>query len=192
MTERPDVRLRDLLQGLTHLFLNQLNTEQAIVLGVDDHGRLMPLAPADATPDLVARAVRHSSGLMRSVGGDMALATSSPRSAGNALHQVEFENDREVGVATAEMETGQCVPISWHGEIVGILYHESQGNQNPPAPATPSGHVRPLEYVERDAILHALQASRGNRTVAAQALGISVRKLQYRIKEYQQQGIEIA
>ena len=191
MSERPDVRLRDLLQGLTHLFLNQLKTDQAIVLGVDDHGRLMPLAPADASPDLVARAVRHSSGLMRSVGGDALLATSGPRSAGNALHQVELENDHEVGVATAEMETGQCVPISWHGEIVGILYLESQGNQNPSAPATPSGHVRPLEYVERDAILHALQVSRGNRTVAAQALGISVRKLQYRIKEYQQQGIEI-
>ena len=192
MSERPDVRLKDLLQGITHLFLNQLKIEHAIVLGVDDHGRLMPLAPADAAPDLMARAVRHSSSLMRSVGGDPVLATSNSRSGGHPPHQSTAANEHETAVATAEMESGQCVPIRWHGEIVGVLYLESQGTQEQSAPETAAAHIRRLEYVERDAILHALQVSRGNRTVAAQALGISVRKLQYRIKEYQQQGIEIS
>lgn len=51
--------------------------------------------------------------------------------------------------------------------------------------------VRPLDLLERDAILHALQEYEGNRTAAAHALGISVRKLQYKIKEYQQQGIAV-
>ncbi len=189
MHERPDVRLRDLLQGLTRLFLSRMKTEHAIVLGVDGDGHLMPLAPADAAADLVARAVRHSSSLMRSVGGEPVLATSSARSVGNPLRQALV--DHETAVATAEMESGHCVPIRWHGEIVGVLYLESQGTQDQAAPESTGTRVRRLEYVERDTILQALQVCRGNRTVAAQALGISVRKLQYRIKEYQQQGIEI-
>jgi two-component system NtrC family response regulator/two-component system response regulator HydG len=49
--------------------------------------------------------------------------------------------------------------------------------------------VRPLEEIERRAILAALQQNSGNRTAAAQALGISVRKLQYKIKEYQEAGL---
>jgi DNA-binding NtrC family response regulator len=53
------------------------------------------------------------------------------------------------------------------------------------------GGVQPLEDLERDAILGALREFGGNRTAAAQALGISVRKLQYKIKEYQQQGISL-
>ena len=48
-----------------------------------------------------------------------------------------------------------------------------------------------LEELERQAILAALSHYEGNRTAAAQALGISVRKLQYKIKEYQEAGISI-
>jgi DNA-binding NtrC family response regulator len=48
-----------------------------------------------------------------------------------------------------------------------------------------------LEDLEREAIVAALDHFEGNRTTAAQALGISVRKLQYKIKEYQQAGIRI-
>jgi two-component system response regulator HydG len=39
--------------------------------------------------------------------------------------------------------------------------------------------------IERQAILNALEANRGNRTRAARQLGISVRTLQYRLKQYQ-------
>jgi len=69
--------------------------------------------------------------------------------------------------------------------------------KGPAAPSPPAAHpepatvpgVRPLEEIERRAILDALRQHEGNRTAAAQALGISVRKLQYKIKEYQQAGI---
>jgi Nif-specific regulatory protein len=51
--------------------------------------------------------------------------------------------------------------------------------------------VRSLDDLEREAIVTALGRYDGNRTAAAHALGISVRKLQYKIKEYQQAGIAI-
>jgi DNA-binding NtrC family response regulator len=46
---------------------------------------------------------------------------------------------------------------------------------------------RPLRWrdIERQAIEDALTMNRGNRTLAAQQLGISLRTLQYRLKEYQ-------
>jgi DNA-binding NtrC family response regulator len=51
--------------------------------------------------------------------------------------------------------------------------------------------VRSLDALEREAIVSALDHFEGNRTAAATALGISVRKLQYKIKEYQQAGMRI-
>ena len=49
-----------------------------------------------------------------------------------------------------------------------------------------SHETRPLKLrdIERAAIEEALQANHGNRTHAARQLGISLRKLQYRLKEY--------
>ena len=46
---------------------------------------------------------------------------------------------------------------------------------------------RPLLWreIERQAIEDALRANHGSRTLAAQQLGISLRTLQYRLKEYQ-------
>jgi len=41
-----------------------------------------------------------------------------------------------------------------------------------------------LRDIERTAIEAALRANHGNRTHAARQLGISLRKLQYRLKEY--------
>jgi DNA-binding NtrC family response regulator len=46
-----------------------------------------------------------------------------------------------------------------------------------------------LADVEREVILSALHGSDGNRTHAAQTLGISVRTLRNRIREYRQLGI---
>ncbi len=49
---------------------------------------------------------------------------------------------------------------------------------------------RPVRWrdIERQAIQDALRMNRGNRTLAAQQLGISLRTLQYRLKEYQLDG----
>lgn len=53
-------------------------------------------------------------------------------------------------------------------------------------PITASGPARPVLFkeIERQAIFDALEANRGNRTKTAQQLGISLRTLQYRLKEY--------
>jgi two-component system response regulator HydG len=53
-------------------------------------------------------------------------------------------------------------------------------------PITASGASRPVLFkdIERQAIEDALRANDGNRTKAAQQLGISLRTLQYRLKEY--------
>ena len=49
---------------------------------------------------------------------------------------------------------------------------------------TNAAHPVKLREIERVAIEDALRANRGNRTHAARQLGISLRKLQYRLKEY--------
>jgi transcriptional regulator with GAF, ATPase, and Fis domain len=53
-------------------------------------------------------------------------------------------------------------------------------------PLTASGPTRPVLFrdIERQAIEDALQANGGNRTKTARQLGISLRTLQYRLKEY--------
>jgi DNA-binding NtrC family response regulator len=53
-------------------------------------------------------------------------------------------------------------------------------------PITSSGPVRPVLFkdIERQAIEDALRANEGNRTKTARQLGISLRTLQYRLKEY--------
>jgi DNA-binding NtrC family response regulator len=53
-------------------------------------------------------------------------------------------------------------------------------------PFVAPGEKRPVKWkdIERQAIEEALRANRGNRTQAARQLGISLRTLQYRLKEY--------
>jgi DNA-binding NtrC family response regulator len=56
-------------------------------------------------------------------------------------------------------------------------------------PASASG---PMDEMERELILASLSRHGGNRQAAAQELGISVRKLYYRLHQYQQQGLSIS
>jgi DNA-binding NtrC family response regulator len=60
-------------------------------------------------------------------------------------------------------------------------YRPTNGDSARAAPLT-------LREIERAAIEDALRANHGNRTHAARQLGISLRKLQYRLKEYAQQA----
>ena len=53
-----------------------------------------------------------------------------------------------------------------------------------PAPAISASGVRPLVELERDAILHALEAVGGNRRRAAELLGIGERTLYDKLKKY--------
>jgi len=59
-------------------------------------------------------------------------------------------------------------------------------------PAREDHGTRPsaaMAEIERDAILAAIHAHGGNRTAAAQALGISRRTLHYRLADYRQSGL---
>ena len=62
--------------------------------------------------------------------------------------------------------------------------------QPPPLEFTPreSSSALSLEEVERQHILAALDRNRGNRNATAAELGISLRKLYYRLAQYQKQG----
>ena len=69
-------------------------------------------------------------------------------------------------------------------ERVAILCDQTVGAED--LPVTAAGPVRPVLFkdIERQAILDALAANGGNRTRTAQQLGISLRMLQYRLKDY--------
>ena len=55
------------------------------------------------------------------------------------------------------------------------------GEARPPAPRT-------MEEIEKEAILRTLDEAGGNRTEAARRLGIGLRTLQRKLKEYKAQG----
>jgi DNA-binding NtrC family response regulator len=55
-------------------------------------------------------------------------------------------------------------------------------------PAAASGGGKTLHDLERDHVLAALERHQGNREATAEELGISVRTLYYRLKEYQRMG----
>lgn len=50
---------------------------------------------------------------------------------------------------------------------------------------------KPIKEMERDIILQALEAHDGNRTHTAKALGMSLRTLRHKLKQYREQGIEV-
>ena len=49
----------------------------------------------------------------------------------------------------------------------------------------------PIRDVERDLVLETLANTRGNRTVSARLLGLSVRTLRNKITEYSAEGIDV-
>ncbi len=49
--------------------------------------------------------------------------------------------------------------------------------------------IKPLEEIEREAILKALRLTKGNKTKAAELLGITVRTLRNKLKEYEEKGL---
>ena len=67
-----------------------------------------------------------------------------------------------------------------HTVVSVASLEQAQGSNGTPLKA----HPLKLRDIERAVIEEALQANHGNRTHAARQLGISLRKLQYRLKEY--------
>jgi len=62
----------------------------------------------------------------------------------------------------------------------------------PPANLKEAMSVMPLHEMEKQLILKSLDETSGNRTMAAQLLGISVRTLRNKLNEYREQGLEIS
>jgi len=60
----------------------------------------------------------------------------------------------------------------------------------PAIPASPAGAPRTMDAIEKEAILRALEETGGNRTRAAEILGIGLRTLQRKLKEYGQAGAD--
>ena len=60
-----------------------------------------------------------------------------------------------------------------------------------PVSAGQGGEVMPLDVMERHMIIKSLDRTEGNRTQAAQLLGISVRTLRNKLNEYRKLGIEV-
>ncbi|HWR04335.1 MAG TPA: sigma-54 dependent transcriptional regulator [Humidesulfovibrio sp.] len=61
----------------------------------------------------------------------------------------------------------------------------------PPATLKEAVSVMPLHEMEKQLILKSLDETSGNRTLAAQLLGISVRTLRNKLNEYREQGLEV-
>jgi len=65
------------------------------------------------------------------------------------------------------------------------------GQPQPPANLRDALSVMPLHEMEKQLILKSLDETSGNRTMAAQLLGISVRTLRNKLNEYREQGLEV-
>ncbi|EPR44220.1 two component, sigma54 specific, transcriptional regulator, Fis family [Desulfovibrio sp. X2] len=76
-------------------------------------------------------------------------------------------------------EAGQCTP----GVCAAAPVADEAGGVG--------GEVLPLDEMERRMILKSLDKTQGNRTQAADLLGISVRTLRNKLAEYRKQGLEI-
>jgi DNA-binding NtrC family response regulator len=83
-----------------------------------------------------------------------------------------------------------------HGETIDLDAIElAPGTPAPPAPAVKSGIAglvgRRMEEVERDLIVETLAHTLGNRTHAATILGISIRALRNKLRDYSAQGVAV-
>ncbi len=65
------------------------------------------------------------------------------------------------------------------------------GQPLPPTNLKEAMSVMPLHEMEKQLILKSLDETSGNRTMAAQLLGISVRTLRNKLNEYREQGLEV-
>jgi len=94
----------------------------------------------------------------------------------------ELENCVE---RAAVMADGDILDVT---DLTQILRPVAAGG--PSAPPAPDSWPRSLRDAERDLILKTLQSVQGNRTRAAELLGISLRGLHYKLKSLREQGVQ--
>src|SRR5690606_19642856 len=76
-------------------------------------------------------------------------------------------------------------------EMLGLVLSSTSEASFPQIPSLDlkGDEIVPLSQVEQECILGALRAFNGNRTKAANALGIALRTLRNKIREYRDAGI---
>ena len=81
----------------------------------------------------------------------------------------------------------------WTPDDVADIDAQQQAASEAPPPATPDEalSVMPIHEMEKRLILKSLEETTGNRTRAAELLGISVRTLRNKLNEYKKQGVEV-
>jgi two-component system response regulator HydG len=105
---------------------------------------------------------------------------------------VIFSNGSTLGVGSlpAEVRTGGGpAPEAWAAAHAPALTSAAESAETQPAalPA-PGASALTMEEIERQAILQALERTQGHRADAAKLLGIGLRTLQRKLKDYKLQG----
>ncbi len=80
---------------------------------------------------------------------------------------------------------------TWEPEDPEAVAREAENQPEPPSSADEALSVMPLHEMEKKLILKSLDKTSGNRTQAAELLGISVRTLRNKLNEYKSQGLPI-
>ena len=103
-----------------------------------------------------------------------------------ALGNLEVALDR-----ASKRRKGQIINESTMTLDHSTFSGEPEGPLSPPVPQAPIDPTQPLslDEVEQRHILTVLERLKGNRAAAAAELGISLRKLYYRLGEYQKKGL---
>lgn len=98
------------------------------------------------------------------------------------------QGDGASNPADTQTNAGQPGPISQPDQQMS----QQMGQQpHPPTNLREALSVMPLHEMEKQLILKSLDETSGNRTMAAQLLGISVRTLRNKLNEYREQGLEV-
>ncbi|MBA4356510.1 MAG: sigma-54-dependent Fis family transcriptional regulator, partial [Desulfovibrio sp.] len=108
---------------------------------------------------------------------------------GRPIQQQHFLLDGDTwGIDVVEpVASGQPDTLPGQAEPAAAL-----PTSQPPASLRDALSVMPLHEMERQLIFKSLDETSGNRTLAAQLLGISVRTLRNKLNEYREQGLEVA
>ena len=79
----------------------------------------------------------------------------------------------------------------WTPDDLSQVNTDQQGVGTPPASADEALSVMPIHEMEKRLIMKSLDETEGNRTRAAELLGISVRTLRNKLNEYKSEGLDV-
>lgn len=98
--------------------------------------------------------------------------------------------NHEIPIIHAD-DMGNAIAVNHAGDTIDLQSNTSTSTQPTQNTDDFSGALMPLHEVERLMIKKGLQVTSGNRTQAAELLGISVRTLRNKLNEYKSLGLEV-